>query len=66
MLDQMHQPPSDVVKHALVNAEQYQEMYAASVADPAAFWGEHGLRVDWIKPFTKVKNTSFDYHNVSI
>jgi acetyl-CoA synthetase len=30
------------------------------------FWGEHGKRIDWIKPFTKVKNTSYDYHNVSI
>ena len=66
MLDQMHQPPSDVVARALVNADQYAEMYAASVADPAAFWGEHGRRLDWIKPYTKVKNTSFDYHDVSI
>ena len=66
MLDQMHQPPSDVVARALVNADQYAEMYAASVADPAAFWGEHGKRLDWIKPYTKVKNTSFDYHDVSI
>ena len=41
-------------------------MYAASVADPDAFWGEQGTRLDWIKPFTRVKNTSFAYHNVSI
>ncbi|MEM6942762.1 MAG: acetate--CoA ligase, partial [Pseudomonadota bacterium] len=34
--------------------------------DPEAFWAEHGKRIDWIKPFTKVKNTSYDYHNVSI
>ena len=41
-------------------------MYAASVADPDAFWGEHGKRLDWIRPFTRVKNTSFDYPDVSI
>ena len=41
-------------------------MYAASVADPDAFWGEQGKRLDWIKPYTRVKNTSFDYHDVSI
>ena len=41
-------------------------MYAASVADPDKFWGEQGKRVDWIKPYTKVKNTSFAPDNVSI
>ena len=66
MTDQMHQPPAEIVENANANAETYAAMYAASIADPDAFWGEHGRRIDWIKPFTKVKNTSFDYHNVSI
>jgi acetyl-CoA synthetase len=54
------------VAHALVDADTYSAMYASSIADPDGFWGEHGKRLDWIEPFTKVKNTSFDYHNVSI
>jgi acetyl-CoA synthetase len=41
-------------------------MYAASMKDPDAFWGEQGKRLDWIKPYTLVKNTSFDYGAVSI
>jgi acetyl-CoA synthetase len=41
-------------------------MYAASLADPDAFWAEHGRRLDWIAPFTRVKNASFDSHDVSI
>ena len=41
-------------------------MYAQSLNDPEAFWGEHGKRIDWFKPFTKVKDVSFDPHNVSI
>ena len=41
-------------------------MYADSVSNPDSFWGEHGKRIDWITPFTKVKNTSFDYPNISI
>ena len=45
---------------------QVQEMYQRSVSDPAAFWAEHGKRIDWSKPFAKVKNASFDAHNVSI
>ena len=35
-------------------------MYARSIKDPNGFWGEQAKRIDWIKPFTKVKNTSFD------
>ena len=66
MLDQLHQPPSEIVARAHVNADQYAAMYAASVADPDAFWGEHGRRLDWMQPYTRVKHTSFDYHNVSI
>ncbi|MBF9037660.1 acetate--CoA ligase [Rhodobacterales bacterium LSUCC0387] len=41
-------------------------MYKASISDPEAFWGEQGKRLDWIKPYTKVKNTSFAYDNVDI
>ena len=66
MSETMHQPPAAAVARAWADAATYEEMYAASVADPEAFWGEHGKRIDWIKPYTKVKNTSFDYHNVSI
>ncbi|GHF13157.1 acetyl-coenzyme A synthetase [Kordiimonas sediminis] len=49
----------DVKAVTLCTDEQYQEMYAASVADPDTFWGEQAQRLDWIKPFTKVKNTDF-------
>ena len=49
-----------------VNAEAYNQMYAESVSDPEAFWAKHGQRVDWVKPFTKVKNTSFEPGNIDI
>ncbi|MEM6945525.1 MAG: AMP-binding protein, partial [Pseudomonadota bacterium] len=58
--------PPEVAARAHIDAAKYREMYDASVNDPEAFWAEHGKRIDWIKPFTKVKNTSYDYHNVSI
>jgi acetyl-CoA synthetase len=58
--------PAEVAARAHVDNAKYLEMYQQSVSDPDGFWGEHGKRVDWIKPFTKVKNTSYDYHNVSI
>jgi len=45
---------------------KYEEMYQASINDPEGFWAEHGKRVDWMTPFTKVKNVSFAPGNVSI
>ena len=51
---------------AHANKEKYDSMYAASVSDPEGFWGEEGKRLDWIKPYTKVKNTTFEYPDVSI
>ena len=61
-----HPPSADFVANAKINEAQYDEMYAASVNDPDAFWAEHGKRVDWIKPFSKVKNVSFSHPDVSI
>ena len=45
---------------------KYQDMYKRSIEDPDGFWGEMGKRIDWIKPYTKVKNTSYAPENVSI
>ncbi len=59
MSDTTFPPSKELAKNALITADKYNEMYAASMSDPEAFWREHGQRVDWIKPYTKVKNTSF-------
>ncbi|MGZ9810091.1 acetate--CoA ligase [Pseudoroseicyclus sp. H15] len=59
-------PSAEMTAGAHVDKARYDEMYAASVNDPEAFWGEHGKRLDWIEPYTKVKNTNFDFGNVSI
>jgi len=57
--------PSTVATSAWINEAKYKKLYAESIADPAKFWGEQGKRLDWIKPYSKVKNTSFE-GNVSI
>ena len=56
----------DFIKNAHLDARGYDQGYAASLADPDAFWADKAKRIDWIKPFTKVKNTSFAKGNVSI
>jgi acetyl-CoA synthetase len=66
MTDPMHSPSAAFTAASHADRATYDAMYAASVADPEAFWGEHGKRLDWIRPYTKVKNTTFDYPHVSI
>ncbi|MFC3676148.1 acetate--CoA ligase [Ferrovibrio xuzhouensis] len=56
----------DWAKRAWVDSAKYQAMYTRSVQDPQGFWAEHGKRVDWIKPFTKVKDVSFDKSDLHI
>jgi acetyl-CoA synthetase len=66
MSDKVYDVPGEWKKRAYVDEAKYQDMYAASVRDPDRFWAEQAKRIHWFKPFTKVKNTSFDPHNVSI
>jgi acetyl-CoA synthetase len=66
MSEKVYDVPSDWAKRAYVDAAKYRAMYETSIQDPIAFWSEHGKRIDWTKPFTKVKNVAFDPHNVSI
>ncbi|UQY43787.1 acetate--CoA ligase [Erwinia sp. PK3-005] len=61
-----HPVPASIAENTLINAEQYQAMYQQSVQDPDAFWGEQGKILDWIKPYSKIKNTSFAPGNISI
>jgi len=58
--------PADWAKRAFVDEAKYEEMYARSITDPNGFWGEMGKRIEWFTPYTKVKDTSYDPHNVSI
>ena len=52
--------PPEFAAKARVNAAKYEELYAASVADPESFWREHGKRLDWMRPYKKVKNVNWD------
>jgi acetyl-CoA synthetase len=58
--------PADWAQKALVDETKYNEMYAQSVEDPEAFWGEHGKRIDWIKPYTEVKDVSYAHEDVHV
>lgn len=47
-------------QRALIDNATYLKWYKQSVADPDGFWGKHGKRIDWFKPYTKVKNTNYE------
>src|SRR6202162_182156 len=66
MSEQVYDVPPEWSKRAFIDEAKYEAMYERSVKDPNGFWGEQAQRIDWFKPFTKVKNTSFDPHRVSI
>ncbi|WP_172332779.1 acetate--CoA ligase [Mangrovicoccus sp. HB161399] len=66
-VDGVYPPSAEVAASALVNEAQYLEMYERSIADPEGFWGDAAReRLDWIKPFGKVKDTSFELGKVSV
>ena len=66
MSDKMYPPSADFIANAHITKDKYVAMYNASVNDPEAFWAEHGKRVDWMTPFTKIKNVNYAYPDVSI
>ncbi len=53
-------------RRAHVTAADYERLYQASIDDPAAFWSEQAQRIDWITPFTQVKDVSFDKDDLHI
>ncbi|MDE5455961.1 acetate--CoA ligase [Bradyrhizobium sp. CSA112] len=66
MSEMLYKVPEDWPARAHVDDAKYRDMYAQSVREPEGFWGDHGKRIDWIKPYTRVKRTSFAPGNVSI
>ncbi len=59
-MERNRHPVSDAVrKRAWVDADGYAEMYRQSIEDPETFWAEQAKRIDWIRPFTTVKDVSF-------
>ena len=66
MQDRKYPPSPEFAKSSHIDAAKYDEMYAASIKDPETFWSRYAQELEWIKPFTKVKNTSFEPGNVNI
>src|SRR5712691_1116753 len=66
MSEKIYEISPEWTNRGFINEAKYQEMYKRSIADPNAFWANEAKRIHWYKPPTKIKNTSFDPHDVSI
>ncbi|MCO8102702.1 MULTISPECIES: acetate--CoA ligase [Acinetobacter] len=65
-MNEIYPVPEEFKKTARTNEAEYFERYQQSIEQPDEFWAEQAKRLDWIKPFTQVKNTNFDPDNFKI
>ncbi len=56
----------EVKRTALIDNEKYLQEYERSINDPENFWAEHGQRIDWIKPYTRIKDVSYSEKDLHI
>ena len=66
MTQAVYPVPDEWAQKALIDADRYDAMYRELVEDPEGFWRREAQRIDWIKPFTRVKDTSFDQADFGI
>ena len=64
--DNIFKPASNIVDNCHVDKATYDQMYKESITSPDIFWDNHGKRIDWIKPYTKVSNVSYKRDDVYI
>jgi acetate--CoA ligase len=62
----IYKVPEDFAALAHLRQADYQRLYQESIRDPNGFWSRMGRRIDWVQPYTKVKDTSFDLHDFRI
>ena len=65
-MSKIHKVDASVAERAWVDKAGYEKMYRESIEDNEAFWREQGKRIDWIKPYTQVKDVSFAKDDVRI
>ncbi len=65
-MSKLHPVSAEFAAQANIKAADYERLYAESVRDPNTFWGRIGKRLQWSKPYTQVKATSFDASDLHI
>ncbi|WP_448761037.1 acetate--CoA ligase [Acinetobacter tandoii] len=65
-MKEVYPVPEEFKKTARTNEAEYFERYQQSIEHPEDFWAEQAHKLEWITPFTQVKNTNFDKDNFKI
>jgi len=66
MSAKLYPVPAEFAARARIKRDDYERLYNESVRDPTAFWAREGRRLDWIKPYTKIKDVSYDARDFRI
>ena len=64
--DKIYPVPKGLARRAWVDEAAYQKLYRRSVEDPEDFWREHGRRIDWIRPYSQIRDISYDAEDLHI
>ena len=64
--DKLFKVSSEWASKALINKDKYKQMYSESINDNERFWNKHGQRIDWIKPYSKIKDIKYSSKEVYI
>ena len=62
----LNKPSLNIIEKSYVNHKTYEKMYEESINDPSLFWKKHGKRIDWIKPYSKVSDVSYNKEDLHI
>ena len=62
----LYVPSSDIIKNSHANKVEYERMYEESITSPEKFWEKHGKRIDWMKPYTKIRDVSYNKEDLHI
>ena len=62
----LYVPSSDIIKNSHANKAEYERMYEESITSPEKFWEKHGKRIDWMKPYTKIRDVSYNKEDLHI
>ena len=62
----LYEPSSDIIKNSHANKAIYEKMYEESITSPEKFWEKHGKRIDWMKPYTKIRDVSYNKEDLHI
>ena len=64
--DNLYHPSEKAKKVSLINEKHFSEKYDYSIELNDKFWSEEGKKIEWIKPFSKVKDVSYDLKDLHI